>query len=80
MTAGEGRGGMCDLWQLRPGTGQSGTRSRVAALAGLMWAPIIQLRNKIVPAVEGCSRVQTAATMGRELEILTSLDKIFWSF
>ena len=34
MTAGEGRGGMCDLWQLRPGTGQSGTRSRVAALPG----------------------------------------------
>ena len=32
MTAGNGRGGMCDLWQLRPGTGQSGTRSRVAAL------------------------------------------------
>ena len=54
---------MCDLWQLRPGTGQSGTRSRVAALAGEMWAPIIQLRNKIVPAVEGCSRVQSAATM-----------------
>ena len=25
---------MCDLWQLRPGTGQSGTRSRVAALPG----------------------------------------------